>query len=117
MMDDADELAHLAGKYLELWLEHWASWLSAPDTAQAMARLMTTVAPAAGGGFGGTDDQTGRRARNESQALRAAPNVGDVAVGKFEDRIAALEQRVAELEHVASVAEHSGRPRPGPKKI
>jgi hypothetical protein len=99
---DADALAvnDLARKYLDLWLEHWASCLAAPETAAAMARLFALLGgPNAGTGFAGFDAAAGRPgAWNEPPAFRTAPNDGDRRADELEKRIAALERRLAERE-------------------
>src|SRR6185312_15667917 len=83
--DQTEALDALARKYLDLWVEHWASSLAAP------ARLFTT---SPGNGFDAIPRWFG--AAQESAAFRTAPNAGDGRVDELEKRVAALERRLAE---------------------
>ena len=48
---ESDALNLLAQKYLNLWLEHWAAAMAAPETSAVLSRLFTTPGAAQGGGF------------------------------------------------------------------
>jgi hypothetical protein len=89
--DQGEALDALARKYLDLWVEHWASSLAAPETAAALARMFAT---AAGNGFDALPRWFG--AAQESAAFRTAPNAGDSRFDELEKRVAALERRLAE---------------------
>jgi hypothetical protein len=94
--DEGDALNALARKYLDLWLEHWASSLTAPEAAATMTRML---APSPGNGIAGFDAiSRWFGAPHEPAAFRTAPNAGDGRADEFEKRIAALEHRLAELE-------------------
>jgi hypothetical protein len=99
--DEAEALDALARKYLDLWVEHWASSLAAPETAAALARLFAT---SPGNGFDIIPRWFG--AAQESAAFRTAPNAGDSRVDELEKRVAALERRLAE--HDAGPGEAAG---------
>jgi hypothetical protein len=125
--DGDDVLNAIARKYLDLWLEHWSSSLSAPETAAAMTRLLAASATAPGSGFAGIDGiARWFGAADEPAALRTAPNAGDGRVDELEKRIAALERRLAELEgrpgsaardEKSDMAGPAGRPRRRARKI
>jgi len=109
-MEDSADLTQIARKYLDLWLEHWASSLNAPETIEMMARLMSALAPKSGDEIAGVDgDAGGIGAWPKSAALRTAPNAGGGGAPEFEERLAALEQRLAELELSVNLAGHSRR--------
>jgi hypothetical protein len=92
--DEGEALNGLARKYLDLWVEHWASSLAAPEAAAALARLFTT---SPGNGFAGFDAfPRWFGAAHESAAFRTAPNAGDSRIDELEKRVAALERRLAE---------------------
>ncbi len=96
-MDDNDALKALAGKYLDLWVEHWAASLAAPEAGAMLARLLTPAAAQPGNGFAGFDAESlWQGALRQPPALRTAPNAGDGRIDELERRIAALEQRLAE---------------------
>ncbi|HEX4505124.1 MAG TPA: hypothetical protein VH722_05290 [Alphaproteobacteria bacterium] len=89
--DQGEALDALARKYLDLWVEHWASSLAAPEAAASVARLFAT---SSGNGFDAIPRWFG--AAQESAAFRTAPNAGDRRVDELEKRVAALERRLAE---------------------
>jgi len=89
--DRGEALDVLARKYLDLWVEHWASTLAAPEAVASLARMF---APAQGNGFDAITRWFG--AAQESAAFRTAPNAGDSRVDELEKRVAALERRLAE---------------------
>ena len=91
--DQGEALDALARKYLDLWVEHWAASLAAPEAAASVARLFAT---APGNGFDAIPRWFG--AAQESAAFRTAPNAGDSRIDELEKRIAALERRLAEGE-------------------
>jgi hypothetical protein len=94
--EDGAAIDALMRKYLDLWVEHWASSLAAPEAAAAAARLF---AAAPGSGFAGFDAiPRWFGAAHESAPFRTAPNAGDGRIDELEKRIAALERRLAEYE-------------------
>ncbi len=84
----------LAQKYLNLWIEHWAAAMAAPETAAALGRLFASPGMAQGGGLDLFAGWPGAGLRPAS--VRTAHDVGDGRVDELERRIAALEQRLAE---------------------
>jgi len=126
--DDGEALDGLARKYLDLWVEHWASSLAAPEAAAALARLF---APSPGNGFAGIDAfPRWFGAAHESAAFRTAPNAGDSRVDDLEKRVAALERRLAEQQtrpgadasegaaaQKPAMARPARRPRRGPRQV
>ncbi len=96
-MEDAEEVNRLARVYLDLWIEHWGACLAAPETLAAMARLMPPFGHYAGGQYAGAalvqpDPEPGAG----SPALPAAHDAGDERARHLEERVAALERRLAE---------------------
>ena len=121
--DNGEALDSLARKYLDLWVEHWASSLAAPETAAALARLFAT---SPGNGFAGIDAfPRWFGAPHESAAFRTAPNAGDSRFDELEKRVAALERRLAEQQAGAksaageepAIARLARRPRRSPRKV
>jgi hypothetical protein len=126
--EDGEALNALARKYLNLWLEHWASCLAAPEAAAAMARIF---APAhgtnLGTGLAGFDGMPGwPGAWNEPSAFRTAPNAGDGGADELEKRVAELERRLAALESghptvapapPTTMAGSAGKPRRRTRKV
>jgi len=126
--DDGAVLDGLARKYLDLWVEHWASSLAAPEAGAALARLFT---PSPGNGFAGFDAFRGWfGAAHESAAFRTAPNAGDSRIDELEKRVAALERRLAEQQtgpgadaskgaaaQKPAMARPARRPRRGPRQV
>jgi hypothetical protein len=113
-MDQGDELAETARKYLDLWMEHWASCLNSPETLAAMTRALAWATGAISGLQPGYDNgPTAPVQGHEPQALRTAPSSGGRRVDELEERIAELERRLADVERErgASVAKPAGRPR------
>jgi hypothetical protein len=109
-MDQGDELAETARKYLDLWMEHWASCLNAPETTAAMVRIMTWLA----GTVPSHDNGPAAALQgHEPSTLRTAPSVGGGRVDDLEKRIAELEHRLALVEagNGTHLAKPSGRPR------
>jgi hypothetical protein len=94
--DEGDALNALARKYLDLWLEHWAASLTAPEAAAAMTRMMASSPGNGVAGFDALARWFG--APHEPAAFRTAPNAGDGRADELERRVAALEHRLAELE-------------------
>jgi len=105
-MEDAEEARRLARLYLDLWIEHWGACLAAPETLAAMARLMPPFGHYAGGHYAGAAGELYKGAGAE--ALPAAHDAGDERARHLEERVAALERRLAEL----GDASHAGRPKP-----
>ena len=97
--NDSEALNALGRKYLDLWLEHWASCLAAPEASAAMARIFAAAGGMApGAGLAGSNPFAGwPGAGLEPQAFRTAPNAGADRVDDLEKRIAELERRLAEL--------------------
>ena len=95
-MEDSEEVARIAQKYLDLWLEHWAACLAAPETAAAMARLMAPFTLQSETNFDRARERCG--APDKPPAFRIAPSVGERSADELEERVAALERRIAELE-------------------
>jgi hypothetical protein len=91
---DPDALNILTRKYLNLWIEHWAAAMAAPETANALARLFSTSEMAPGGGFDRLAGWPG--AGLKPPPVRTAHDAGDGRVDELERRIAALELRLAE---------------------
>ncbi len=89
-MEDAEEASRLARVYLDLWIEHWGACLAAPETLAAMARLMPPFGHYAGALDVGPDPGFG------AEALSAAHDAGDERARHLEERVAALERRLAE---------------------
>ena len=114
--DDENELAQLAGRYLDLWVEHWASCLAAPETAVALTRLFTPLGTAVGDGLERAARPSG--AGVEPASLRTAPNAGDRRIDELEGRIAGLERKLAGLERKnrSGMVRLPGKPRGGSLK-
>ena len=117
---DSDALNLLAQKYLNLWLEHWAAAMAAPETSTGLARLFTTPGAAPGGGF---DIFAGWPGAGLGPApVRTAPDAGDGRVDELERRIAALERRLAERDTVPAngkppVGRAAGKPDRRTRKV
>lgn len=96
-MEDAEEASRLARVYLDLWIEHWGACLAAPETLAAMARLMPPFGQFAGGHYAGAAlVQPDPEPQSGAEALSAAHNAGDERARHLEERVAALERRLAE---------------------
>ncbi len=95
-MEDGDELTRITRKYLDLWLEHWSASLAAPETAAAVARLLTAFAPRPGADL----DVAGsvEPSPDEPAPLRASSDPGGRRVDELEGRVADLERRLAEFQ-------------------
>ena len=115
-VDEGDALTQLAGRYLQLWVEHWASSLAAPETAAAATRLFSLFGTLKQGGI--DDAAGGAGTGNQPPSFRTAHDAGDRRGGELEGRIAALERRLAALEHGAkpSVAGAARKPGRRPRK-
>jgi hypothetical protein len=106
---DSDALNLLAQKYLNLWVEHWAAAMAAPETAAVLARLFATPGMAQGGGLDFLSGWPGASLR--PAPVRTAHDAGDGRVDELERRIAALERRLAERDAGPTTAKPAmGRP-------
>jgi hypothetical protein len=117
-MEQTEELAGLARKYLDLWLEHWSASLASPEAAAMMAAVMSSLAEASGitrAGFDAGHDQAdaGRDPGQEPQALRVAHDAGGGRADELEKRVADLERRLDDIETraAAGLAGPAGKPR------
>jgi hypothetical protein len=111
-----DELADLARRYLDLWVEYWGASLTAPETSALIARFMGEAADQGrASNAKAFDDAFGVfGAWAKPAPVPAAPDPGDERARELEDRVAALERRLAEFERAAAGA--SRRPRAGNRK-
>src|SRR5579883_516330 len=112
--DEQEHLAKTAAAYLELWVEHWASCLAAPETASTLTKLW---APFAGANFdrsAGPSDP-----RSQPSPLRTAPSAGNGRLDELESRIGVLERRLAALERPkqSAMARVPRKPRSRNKKV
>jgi hypothetical protein len=103
-MMENDELAAVAKRYLDLWVEHWSSSLASPETNALLARVFGLSASS-----GGADECTGAHSpRAEPAAISAAHDAGDERARELEERVAGLERRLAELERAVQTPSAPG---------
>ena len=105
---DTPDLDELARKYLDLWQEHLNALAENGETMDALARtvaLMNSGAAAFTSTVAGktSDDKTGRDDTSGTDGVKpetpgAAHEPANPDMAQCLERIAALEQRVAELE-------------------
>jgi hypothetical protein len=109
--DERDDLIRLAGRYLDLWVEHWSACLSSADVTAALTSMMAGLR----GPAGMVTDDAGPAARapDEPAPFRAAHDDRDGRLDELEGRIADLERRLAERDGVSEpdLAGHPQAPR------
>lgn len=136
MDQDADGLAALAERFLDLWQDQVAGWAADPELAEMTLRLWSRMmppglmpgfapmAPQAGGNEGNTGGDVSKQrdgseppqSASPARPETVAPASGDVGddVRQLLQRISTLEQRLASLETKPRRSRNSARKRAGP---
>ena len=104
-----NDLDQLARRYFELWQTQLSALASDRDLSAGLARMMAAANAQVEAAMGGRD---GRTQHSAPGATATAPASGDGAVDlrQLGERMAALEQRLGELERLVA-AKPAARPR------